>query len=512
MYFQIITTVLYMLRRLLVGVLSVVRLVTSALSAQVEAFTSPAKSTLPQWVLRAVALVVVSIIAIVGLLYGARSVTELDPSPWYPHDGPGGTLPPRHSSSSYLTSPFEPTTLRDGRRLHHITVATHGEEGLARLIRTASWHGNSVKVLGVGDLRLQQWGVGFGVKVECFLEYARSIPANDLILFTDAFDVVMWGGHEEVVAGYDKAMAAAAKVKDESGTVRAPPRLLISAETLPTTWNGIEYGKQFPPHDVSSGQHFPYLNSGTFMGPAGDIIRFLSAREMDMNDNDQAFFSAMYIQSVTNGSMPRAALDHHNDVFLTLTAAPPLREKAESHLRYEPVARRWRHVATAGYPMVFHSPGWVRWKQIEEAWQLAQGRNCAGQKYRAADLQWPILPAMALDHSVAALVTGIVAGVLLPLLALALGRSAWPRKWAAARAQAASTPFVGPLASALFGGPGSVSTAAGILAVLTAAPLTSSSLGPMTAATVVSSSVGSGGAVAYAPVATSEAAANGNDE
>lgn len=454
---------------LLLGLLALVRLGAVRFTSSLEAVSSPAKlPALSAAAVRAATLAAVAAAALGGLLGGARSVTQLDPSPWKPHAGPGGDVPPPGSpSAAYLSGDaYKPTRLPGGRRLHHITVATHGDEGLARLARSASWHGDGLRVLGVGDPRLQQWGVGFGVKVENFVNYARSVDPEDLILFTDAYDVVMWGSHADVAAGYDAAVAAAAAAEADPASAKAPrrPRILVSAETLPTVWDGVDYGAAWPPALLGGpggrSTHFPYLNSGSFVAPAGDLAALLTSRQMDMNDNDQAFFSERFLASRANASLPRMALDHDNAVFLTLTAAPPLRETVAGSLVYDPVARRWRHASTGGFPSVFHSPGWVRWKQVDEAWGLAQGRACAGS-YRAAALQWPPLPGLAGDVTLSALVWGLAAGLALPLAASAFARSAWPRRLAGCRARASAVRGVGPVVAALLGGGGGAATAAG---------------------------------------------------
>jgi hypothetical protein len=466
---------------LLLGLLTLVRLGVVHFTAALEAVSSPSKLPAPALVARAATLAAVAAAALGGLLRGARTVTQLDPAPWKPHAGPGGDVPPPGSpSAAYLSSPYTPTALGGGRRLHHITVATHGDEGLARLARSASWHGNGVRVLGVGDPRLQQWGVGFGVKVENFIAYARSVPPGDLVLFTDAYDVVMWGSHADVAAGYDAAVAAAAAEERDPAAAGGkaadrPPRVLVSAETLPTVWDGVDYGAAWPAQLLTRGHHFPYLNSGAFLAPAGDLIALLTSRAMDMNDNDQAFFSERFLAARANASLPRVALDHGNAVFLTLTSAPPLRETVAGSLVYQPVARRWRHARTGGHPSVFHSPGWVRWKQVDEAWGLAQGRYTAGA-YRAASLQWPPLPGLAGDVALSALVWGLAAGLVLPLAAAVWARSSCPRRSAGCKARAAGWRWVGPVFAALCGGGGSGSSHA----------------------------AGSGGSGAYAPVSTAE--------
>ena len=49
-----------------------------------------------------------------------------------------------------------------------------------------AWHGDSVTVVGAGDPRFQNWGKGFGVKIEAAHAFVATLPPDDLCLFTDA--------------------------------------------------------------------------------------------------------------------------------------------------------------------------------------------------------------------------------------------------------------------------------------------------------------------------------------
>ena len=286
--------------------------------------------------------------------------------------------------------------------LHHITVATRAEEGVYRFVRSLAWHGDDVKLLGGGDPRFQAWGKGFGVKVEQFLTFARSVPPDDLILMTDAYDVIMLRGHEGVLAGYARALARLEGTPDPAGAARRVS-LLVSAERLcsPDAARAAAY----PAADRAT--PFPYLNSGTFIGRAGSLVALLSSDSMDLDTNDQVFFTGLYLRSLTDASLPRVALDHGNDVFLVLTG-PAMRWADE--VAYDPAARVWRHGVTGGTPSVFHAPGWTGFKDIGVVWNAVQGRYCADVP---CGTDAPLLTYVG-DHVVTALVAGGTLGLVAP--------------------------------------------------------------------------------------------------
>ena len=298
-----------------------------------------------------------------------------------------------------------PSTLPDGRRVHHMTVATHPDQGVERFLRSASWHGASVAVLGAGDSRLVGWGAGLGVKVEYMLEFVSALQPDDLVLFTDAYDVLMLRGHGDVVRGYDKAVARRQSDPDPSGGNRAPT-LLIGAERQCSP--DVATAEAYPASDRT--HRFAFLNSGTFIGPARDVQAFLRAEPVLVEDNDQVIFHRTYLRSLTNASLPRTILDHENDVFLTLSGPE---DHFGTHVAYLPAERRWRHEATEGLPSIFHSPGWVGFKDAGAVWSALQGRYCVAQP---CGYDAPMLTRMS-EELPRALVIGIAVGALaIPVL------------------------------------------------------------------------------------------------
>ena len=345
--------------------------------------------------------------------------------------------PNENAPPHVIPAPRGPTLINGGPRvMHHITVATKTDEGLTRFVRSVAWHGNSVEILGFGDPRLQQWGIGFGVKVEEFLGFARKVHPDDLILMTDAYDTLMLGGHDAVLAAYDRAMARLGADSDPTGAGRSVG-MLVSAEQFCSPVPSR--GALFPEADKRA--YFPFLNSGTFIGWAGAIATLLASDTMDMNDDDQSFFQTLFLRSVADASLPRMALDHDNDVFLVLTG-PGRRWATETE--YDPAARVWRHRVTGGTPPIYHAPGWIGFKDIGVVWNALQGRYCSDVPVgstAAAGYDAPLLVYVwyhVRNGAVAGALLGFCGALLGPLLLRSgvlscLARtvsSVWPLAWA----------------------------------------------------------------------------------
>ena len=269
-----------------------------------------------------------------------------------------------------------PAVMHDGTRLWHFVVATRYEEGLSRLLRSAAWHGDAVSVVGRDDPRFQSWGVGFDAKVDLELDFLRSVGRDDLVLFTDAYDVLMLGSRAELYAGFQDAVARGGGTPDPAGAGR-PVRVLFSTEAgCPREAPQCSDPKlSTVVHGPASTHHFPFLNSGAFIGYAGDLITLLSIRRMVSGEADGSLVTDAYLASRHNASLPRSALDHDGEVFLTSFLDPrmPHPDNLINDLSFSPVTRRWTHTQLTGTPTVLHTPGWEGFKQGGLMWAALQG-------------------------------------------------------------------------------------------------------------------------------------------
>ena len=155
--------------------------------------------------------------------------------------------------------------------LHHISLCTRPSPKFEMLQTTARWHGDTVIPLGMGDPRFQQWGVGFGVKLEHVQAFLRSLPPGDLVLFTDAFDVLLIGGSEQLRAAFltavrtamgregDAAVAGASRGSTGSSGRARVPTVVFGTEQF--SWPDAERRFEYPASDRAF-QWTAYLNSG----------------------------------------------------------------------------------------------------------------------------------------------------------------------------------------------------------------------------------------------------------
>ena len=166
--------------------------------------------------------------------------------------------------------------------MHLITVANKDHPGLQLWKLTALQHGWNPTVLGLGDDFELGWGYGFGAKFTYVQKFLQTLPENDLVVFTDGYDVLFQDGPERV-----------------QQAVKSLDAVLFAAEILENPDK-----QQYP---VSS-HVFPYLNAGIYAGTASRILSILP-NQYDEFIEDQRHFTSVYL------STSRIVLDHTASVF-----------------------------------------------------------------------------------------------------------------------------------------------------------------------------------------------------
>ena len=90
------------------------------------------------------------------------------------------------------------------------TVSTKNDSGLDRLIKSAKTHGFKPSVLGMHENKerghskkiLGLRDGQFGFKLKYLLEFCKKREPNDIVLYTDAWDVVIVNDCNNVLKGY----------------------------------------------------------------------------------------------------------------------------------------------------------------------------------------------------------------------------------------------------------------------------------------------------------------------
>src|SRR5438477_9944484 len=97
-------------------------------------------------------------------------------------------------------------TKNDVRLLWYIIIATKPHPNLDRLKKLCSDKGIKLIILGMGDNRLQ-CGCGFGARLQYIHEFVKKLynsgHTNDLILLTDAYDVLIIDDLQTIVNKYE---------------------------------------------------------------------------------------------------------------------------------------------------------------------------------------------------------------------------------------------------------------------------------------------------------------------
>jgi hypothetical protein len=180
------------------------------------------------------------------------------------------------------------------KKLHYITVATRPHEILNRLRAKCESQGESIIVLGEQENRPIGWNSAgnFGVKLKEVRDFlARDdISDDDIVLFTDAYDVIYFGERDEIVRRY----------------LKFSKPIVFGCET---TCNPIPAYEKYYTHKSCE---FPFLNSGLFIGRAHALRQCVRDYNYNDKDDDQAFWTVQFLE--TNKDL--IELDYNNELFL----------------------------------------------------------------------------------------------------------------------------------------------------------------------------------------------------
>src|SRR5262245_58541297 len=127
------------------------------------------------------------------------------------------------------------------QELHICTVASHQTKGLDQLLHSCEYRAVSIDILG-----LNQPFLGLSHKLIYVQEYVKNLPKDDIVLYVDAYDVLILASKEDIVSTFLD--------------MQAP--FVISVERF--CWPHPDLEPKFPRGPTS----FRYINSGSFIGYA----------------------------------------------------------------------------------------------------------------------------------------------------------------------------------------------------------------------------------------------------
>ena len=177
--------------------------------------------------------------------------------------------------------------------LHYITVATKPHPVLEDIKLHVNKNKEQLTILGLQENRNIGWegNANFGIKLREVQNYLndKRIRPQDIILLTDAYDIIYCGSLKEIMKRY----------------LDMDKPIIFGCET-----------KCHPDKDKSSlysklDVEFPYLNSGMYIGQAWALRYCLSDYKYNDADDDQRFWTHKFLNYPS-----LIGLDYENTLFL----------------------------------------------------------------------------------------------------------------------------------------------------------------------------------------------------
>ncbi len=208
-----------------------------------------------------------------------------------------------------------------------LTVSSKSTPGLERYLASCRLFGIEPQILGMGEPF-----AGLGTKLLQLRNALREMPDDELVLFSDSWDVVFLRQLDDVPRIFDEFGAPV--------VFSAEPHFLYLKDGKYDQW------KRYPV-DASVGL-YRFLNSGAWVGRAGHVAAMFGDIDCpaDAND-DQTLVNEWFIEHPEG-----LVLDHDQKLF----ASTIFREGFES-ADFEIVGGRFRHRGTGTTPCLIHFGG-----------------------------------------------------------------------------------------------------------------------------------------------------------
>jgi len=220
-------------------------------------------------------------------------------------------------TESQPLQPLQANILKDGRKVWYVTVATKPHPFLDILTNLCTERGIHIAVMGMNDQRLQEWGKGFGVKIYYLKEAVQQLEiiagSNDLVIFTDAYDVLITEDLDTIVKKFDTF---------KSDVVFSTEVYCHPDKELAPAYPALKIKKK----DGTVGEpNHPFLNSGAFMGKVHQMADFMQEYKYEIRDDDQRYWTNIYLKEFkkkgTGGNLHAISLDTESSLFQCMAGA-----------------------------------------------------------------------------------------------------------------------------------------------------------------------------------------------
>jgi hypothetical protein len=164
--------------------------------------------------------------------------------------------------------------------LYYVTVATIPHLVLTKLKEKVATNGETIHVMAENENRPIGWenNQKFGVKLREIHNFVMNYPNlrdTDIVLFTDAFDVVYYGTQIEIL--------------EKFRSFKRP--LVFGAEKFCNP--DPEKQSDYPDKD----REFPFLNSGMFIGYVKTIRHCIRGYSYNDDDDDQRYWTKQFLEN-----------------------------------------------------------------------------------------------------------------------------------------------------------------------------------------------------------------------
>jgi len=178
-------------------------------------------------------------------------------------------------------------------KLYYITIATKPHIVLEKIKQKVQENKEDIYVLGTQENRPIGWNAkgNFGIKLKEVKDFLLNQPLNndDVILFTDAYDVIYCSNHSEILQKFYE--------------FEHPIVFGAETECNPDPSQSIKY--------TIRDKEFSYLNSGLYIGYVWAIKQCILEYEYNDQHDDQLYWTLQYFKHPN-----LITLDYNNKLFL----------------------------------------------------------------------------------------------------------------------------------------------------------------------------------------------------
>ena len=158
----------------------------------------------------------------------------------------------------------------------HALICGTDRKKCSRVNSSAKRYGIDLKNIGnnVDWKGTDMTSYGGGMKINLVKDYIQDLPDEDVILFTDAYDVFYADDLDTILERYEDYGAA----------------VVVSAEDK--CWPDPSIADQFPQTKTK----YRYINSGTYIGRVGELKKIFSHGDLKHHEDDQLFLHKAYLE------------------------------------------------------------------------------------------------------------------------------------------------------------------------------------------------------------------------